>query len=58
MDFKEAVEYQKQNQPVTYKGHKYYVVGYNRILKIVTIREISADPLFTVPMDADPAELS
>lgn len=28
MDFKTAVEYEDNNKPVMYQGHRYYVVGH------------------------------
>lgn len=58
MDFKAAVQHENDMKPVTHDERKYYVIGHNELLKNVTIREISSNPMFTVPIDVDPAELS
>lgn len=44
--------------PVTYNNQKYYVVGHNALNQTLTIRELSGNPFFTVPVEAKPEELS
>lgn len=58
MTFEEALKHEKCNVPVFYNGRKYYVVGHNELTEQFTIRELSGDPLFTVPVDVQPEELS
>lgn len=57
MDFKTAVNYENNGLLVTYQGRMYFVIGHNELLGMVTIREISNSPLFTVPQDVKPEEL-
>lgn len=54
MTFEEALKHEKYNVPVFYNGRKYYVVGHNELTEQFTIRELSGDPLFTVPVDVQP----
>lgn len=58
MTFEEALKHEENNEPVIYNNRKYYVVGYNKSADMFTIREVSGDPLFTVPIDAKVEELS
>lgn len=58
MDFQATVKHEDNNKPVTYQGSQYYVIGHNDLLKTVTIRGLSSNPMFTVPQDVKPGELS
>lgn len=58
MTFEKALKYEENNESVMYNDQKYYVVGYNKSADMFTIREVSGDPLFTVPIDAKVEELS
>ena len=57
MTYEEAVFHEDMNTPVTCNGAKYYVIGHNDLNQTVTIRELSGNPMFTVPVDVKPEEL-
>ena len=56
--FEEALKHEENNVPVTYNNQKYYVVGHNALNQTLTIRKLSGNPFFTVPVEAKPEELS
>ena len=58
MTFNEALKREETNKPVNYNGSKYYVIGHNALAQTVTVRELSGNPLFTVPVDVQAEELS
>ncbi|MBB1099896.1 hypothetical protein H5R88_07235 [Limosilactobacillus sp. WF-MT5-A] len=58
MTFEEALKHEENNVPVIYNGRKYYVIGHNELTEQFTIRELNGNPYFTVPVDAQPEELS
>lgn len=58
MIFEEALKREENNEPVVYNNRKYYVVGHNALNQTLTIRELSGNPFFTVPVEAKPEELS
>jgi hypothetical protein len=58
MTFEEALKHEENNVPVTYNNQKYYVIGHNALNQTLTIRKLSGNPFFTVPVEAKPEELS
>ncbi|KRL92340.1 hypothetical protein [Limosilactobacillus ingluviei] len=58
MTFEEAVKHENNNKTVNYNNSKYYVIGHNKLTQTVTIRELSGNLLFTVPVDVKAEELS
>ena len=54
MTFEEALKHEENNVPVTYNNQKYYVVGHNALNQTLTIRKLSGNPFFTVPVEAKP----
>ncbi|UFK64848.1 hypothetical protein [Limosilactobacillus reuteri] len=58
MTFEEALKHEENNVPVFYSDRKYYVIGHNELTEQFTIRELSGNPLFTVPVDVQAEELS
>ena len=58
MIFEEALKHEENNVPVTYNNQKYSVVGHNALNQTLTIRKLSGNPFFTVPVEAKPEELS
>lgn len=58
MTFEEALKHEENNVTVTYNDQKYYVVGHNALNQTLTIRKLSSNPFFTVPVEAKPEELS
>ena len=52
------LKHEENNVPVFYNDRKYYVIGHNELTGQFTIRELSGNPLFTVPVDAQAEELS
>lgn len=58
MIFEEAIKHEENNKTVNYNNSKYYVIGHNKLTQTVTIRELSGNPLFAVPVDVKAEELS
>lgn len=58
MTFEKVLKHEENNVPVTYNDQKYYVVGHNELTEQFTIRELSGNSYFTVPVDVQPEELS
>lgn len=58
MTFEEALKHEENNEPVIYNNRKYYVVGHNALNQTLTIRKLSSNPFFTVPVEVKPEELS
>ncbi|MCZ3746541.1 hypothetical protein L2520_03770 [Limosilactobacillus vaginalis] len=57
MDFNTAVKHEDNDKPVMMDGQKFYVVGHNELNGTVKVRELSSNPLFTVPKDVNPEKL-
>lgn len=58
MTFEKALKYEENNESVMYNDQKYYVIGHNALNQTLTIRKLSGNPFFTVPVEAKPEELS